>query len=162
MVVGNNSIYMHAHIRHLVGIVANQGDLDEKSSIKGAHFIRLCSLRDIPLVFLVNTPSDPDFLSSHGSPGLLAKARAQMMATLATSSVPKITIACGGSYGPSAYAMVSDVIILAHLPILCIIVWQSNAAKFHVLVAPCKNRCGLIQAPQQGASKLWRFGVRLC
>lgn len=91
-----------------MGIVANQGDLDEQSSLKGAHFVRLCSLRDIPLVFLVNTPSDQDFLSSHGSPGNIAKARAQMMATLATSHVPKITVVCGGSYGPSAYAMVRE------------------------------------------------------
>ena len=90
-----------------MGIVANQGDLDEKSSLKGAHFVRLCSLRDIPLLFLVNTPSDPYFLSAHGSPGLVAKARAQMMATLATSSVPKIAVVCGGSYGASGYAMVS-------------------------------------------------------
>lgn len=93
--------------RYLVGIVANQGELDEKSSVKGAHFVRLCSLRDIPLLFLVNTPSDSQFLSHHGSPGEVAKARAQMMAILATSNVPKITIVCGGSYGPSAYAMVS-------------------------------------------------------
>ena len=93
----------------MVGIVANEGELDEQSSLKGAHFVRLCSLRDIPLVFLVNTPPDPDFLSLHGSPGTVAKARAQMMATLATSNIPKITIICGGSYGPSAYAMVSEI-----------------------------------------------------
>ena len=87
-------------------MVANAGELDEKSSLKGAHFVRLCSLRGIPLVFLVNTPSDADFLSIHGSPGTTAKARAQMMATVATSSVAKFTVVCNGSYGPSAYAMV--------------------------------------------------------
>lgn len=96
----------YSSCRYLVGVVANQGDLDEHSSLKGAHFVRLCSLRGIPLLFLVNTPSDSHFLSAHGSPGKVAKARAQMMATVATSSVPKITVVCGGSYGPSAYAMV--------------------------------------------------------
>lgn len=95
-------------IRYLVGVVANQGELDEHSSLKGAHFVRLCSLRGIPLIFLVNTPSDADFLSVHGSPGMVTKARAQMIATLATSLVPKITVVCGGSYGPSAYAMVRE------------------------------------------------------
>lgn len=98
---------MFTFFRYLVGVLANQGDLDEQSSLKGAHFVRLCSLRGIPLLFLVNTPSDLDFLSVQGSPGGTIKARAQMMATLATSSVPKITVVCGGSYGPSAYAMVS-------------------------------------------------------
>lgn len=94
----------------MVGILANQGDLDEPSALKGAHFVRLCSLRGVPLLFLVNTPSDSDFLSAHGSSGNTVKARAQMMATLATSHVPKITIICGGSYGPSAYAMVSFIV----------------------------------------------------
>lgn len=93
--------------RYLIGVLANQGELDEQSSIKGAHFVRLCSLRDIPLVFLVNTPSDAEFLSTHGSTGNTEKARAQMISILATSSVPKITIVCGGSYGPCSYAMVS-------------------------------------------------------
>lgn len=87
-------------------MVASAGELDEKSALKGAHFVRLCSLRGIPLVFLVNTPSDADFLSVHGSPGTVAKARAKMMATVATSPSVKLTVICGGSYGPSAYAMV--------------------------------------------------------
>lgn len=93
--------------RYLVGVLANQGELDEQSSLKGAHFVRLCSIRGVPLLFLVNTQSDKDFLSADGSSGRIVKARAQMMATVATSSVPKITVICGGSYGPSAYAMVS-------------------------------------------------------
>ena len=63
-------------------------------------------MRDTPLVFLVNTPSDKDFLAPHGTSGLVAKAQAQMMSVVATSPVPKLTIVLGGSYGPSAYAMV--------------------------------------------------------
>ena len=93
-------------LRYLIGIVANQGALNESSSLKGAHFARLCSLRGIPLVFLVNTPSDPEFLSTHGNDGLTVKARALMMATIATSPVPKMTVVLGGCYGPSSYAMV--------------------------------------------------------
>lgn len=92
--------------RHLVGLLGNQGVLDAPSALKGAHFIRLCSLRGIPLVFLVNTLSDADFLASHGAAGLVAKAQAQMISCLATSSVPKLTVVLGGSYGPSAVAMV--------------------------------------------------------
>ena len=37
-----------------VGIVANNGILFSESSLKGAHFIELCSQRNIPLVFLQN------------------------------------------------------------------------------------------------------------
>lgn len=66
-------------------------------------------------MFLVNTPSDADFLSAHGSPGTVAKARAQMMAMVATSPGIKLTVICGGSYGPSAYAMVSFVVGRLHV-----------------------------------------------
>jgi 3-methylcrotonyl-CoA carboxylase beta subunit len=38
----------------LVGIVANNGILFSESSLKGAHFVELCSQRNIPLVFLQN------------------------------------------------------------------------------------------------------------
>jgi 3-methylcrotonyl-CoA carboxylase beta subunit len=37
-----------------VGIVANNGILFSESALKGAHFIELCSQRNIPLVFLQN------------------------------------------------------------------------------------------------------------
>jgi 3-methylcrotonyl-CoA carboxylase beta subunit len=37
-----------------VGIVANNGILFSESALKGAHFIELCSQRNIPLIFLQN------------------------------------------------------------------------------------------------------------
>src|SRR3546814_19295138 len=37
-----------------VGIIANNGILFSESPLKGAHFIELCSQRNIPLVFLQN------------------------------------------------------------------------------------------------------------
>jgi 3-methylcrotonyl-CoA carboxylase beta subunit len=37
-----------------VGILANNGILFSESSLKGAHFIELCTQRDVPLVFLQN------------------------------------------------------------------------------------------------------------
>ncbi len=37
-----------------VGILANNGVLFSESSLKGAHFIELCTMRRIPLVFLQN------------------------------------------------------------------------------------------------------------
>ena len=93
---------------HLVGIVANAGELTADSAKKGSHFVRLCTLRGIPMLFFVNTPPDALYLSETGSDGATAKARAQMMAAIATSSSPKITIVLGGCYGPSGFAMVSE------------------------------------------------------
>lgn len=40
---------------HLVGIVANNGELLYQAALKGSHFVQLCDQRDIPLLFLQNT-----------------------------------------------------------------------------------------------------------
>jgi len=45
---------IRAHLGYPVGIVANNGILFSESALKGAHFIELCSQRNIPLVFLQN------------------------------------------------------------------------------------------------------------
>jgi len=37
-----------------VGILGNNGVLFNESALKGAHFIELCTQRNIPLVFLQN------------------------------------------------------------------------------------------------------------
>lgn len=37
-----------------VGILGNNGILFNESALKGAHFIELCTQRNIPLVFLQN------------------------------------------------------------------------------------------------------------
>ncbi len=39
-----------------VGLVFNDGELSAQACAKGAHFIELCCQRDIPLVFLVDSP----------------------------------------------------------------------------------------------------------
>lgn len=38
----------------LIGIVANNGILFSESAVKAAHFIELCSQRNVPLLFLQN------------------------------------------------------------------------------------------------------------
>lgn len=37
-----------------VGIIGNNGILFNESAVKGAHFIELCTQRNIPLIFLQN------------------------------------------------------------------------------------------------------------
>lgn len=52
---GSSLVTGFAHIYgHKVGIIANNGILFSSSSLKGAHFIELCSQRNIPLIFLQN------------------------------------------------------------------------------------------------------------
>lgn len=46
---------MCVQTRHLVGIVANNGELLYEAALKGSHFVQLCDQRDVPLLFLQNT-----------------------------------------------------------------------------------------------------------
>jgi len=86
-----------------VGIVANNGVLFSESSVKGAHFVTLCSMRKIPLIFLQNiTGFIVGKKSQHGG---IAKDGAKLVHAVANADVPKFTIIVGGSYGAGNYGM---------------------------------------------------------
>ena len=86
-----------------VGIVANNGVLFIEAAEKGAHFIELCSQRRIPLIFLQNITG---FMvgRKYENAGI-ARAGAKMVTAVATTSVPKITMIVGGSFGAGNYGM---------------------------------------------------------
>jgi 3-methylcrotonyl-CoA carboxylase beta subunit len=86
-----------------VGILANNGILFSESSMKGTHFIELCSSRGVPLVFLQNITG---FMvgKEYENEGI-AKNGAKMVMAVANASVPKFTVIIGGSFGAGNYAM---------------------------------------------------------
>jgi acetyl-CoA carboxylase carboxyltransferase component len=86
-----------------VGIIANNGVLFAESSLKGTHFIELCSFRRIPLVFLQNITG---FMvgKTYENAGI-ARDGSKLVHAVANANVPKITIITGGSYGAGNYAM---------------------------------------------------------
>ncbi len=86
-----------------VGILANNGILFSESSVKGAHFIQLCSQRKIPLVFLQNITGF--MIGSEAEHGGIAKHGAKMVLAVSNANVPKITVVIGGSYGAGNYGM---------------------------------------------------------
>ncbi|KAF6844508.1 methylcrotonoyl- carboxylase beta chain [Colletotrichum musicola] len=88
---------------HRVGIVANDGILFAESSVKGAHFIELCSQRGIPLVFLQNISGF--MVGSAAERGGIAKHGAKLVTAVACADVPKFTVVVGGSYGAGNYGM---------------------------------------------------------
>ncbi|KAM9324658.1 methylcrotonoyl-CoA carboxylase beta chain, mitochondrial-like [Gastrophryne carolinensis] len=106
---GTTLVTGFAHIEgNLVGIVASNGVLTHDASLKGSHFVQICNQRGIPLLFLQNTASRDDFPSSVTKAEVLTnrlKAQASMMAAVACSSVPKITLVIGGCYGGESFAM---------------------------------------------------------
>jgi 3-methylcrotonyl-CoA carboxylase beta subunit len=86
-----------------VGIVANNGILFSASALKGAHFIQLCNQRGIPLVFLQNISGF--MVGRDYEAGGIAKDGAKMVTAVACSTVPKLTVIIGGSFGAGNYAM---------------------------------------------------------
>uniref|UniRef100_A0A8C2ZYC8 methylcrotonoyl-CoA carboxylase n=1 Tax=Cyclopterus lumpus TaxID=8103 RepID=A0A8C2ZYC8_CYCLU len=93
---------------HLLGIVANNGELSYQAALKGSHFVQLCDQRDVPLLFLQNTApttaptvstTQAEVNSNH------LKAQGAMMSAVACASVPKITVVIGGCHGADSYAM---------------------------------------------------------
>lgn len=86
-----------------VGIVANDGVLFSESAQKGAHFVQMCSKRNVPLVFLQNITG---FMvgKKFESEGI-AKHGAKMVSAVANANVPKITAIVGASYGAGNYGM---------------------------------------------------------
>ena len=101
---GETLITGFAHIDgYPCGIIANNGVLFSEAAQKGAHFVELCSQRKIPLVFLQNITGfmvgqkyENEGIARHG---------AKMVTAVATTSVPKITMVIGGSFGAGNYGM---------------------------------------------------------
>jgi 3-methylcrotonyl-CoA carboxylase beta subunit/propionyl-CoA carboxylase len=87
----------------LVGIVANNGVLFSESALKATHFIELCNVRGIPLVFLQNITGF--MVGRQYERGGIAKDGAKMVHAVANSVVPKFTVIIGGSFGAGNYGM---------------------------------------------------------
>jgi len=83
--------------------VANDGVLFSESAQKGAHFVQMCSKRNIPLLFIQNITG---FMvgKKFESEGI-AKHGAKMVSAVANANVPKITAIVGASYGAGNYGM---------------------------------------------------------
>lgn len=86
-----------------VGIVANHGELTSQASAKGAHFVELCCQRDIPLLFMVDSPgfARSDQADQRG----VGKHGAKLLNAVANADVPKFTLIVGQAYGAAYYAM---------------------------------------------------------
>jgi 3-methylcrotonyl-CoA carboxylase beta subunit/propionyl-CoA carboxylase len=87
----------------LVGILANSGVLFSESALKGTHFIELCNMRGIPLIFLQNITGF--IVGRQYERAGIAKDGAKMVHAVANSVVPKFTVIIGGSFGAGNYGM---------------------------------------------------------
>src|SRR5574341_122769 len=86
-----------------VGIVANNGVLFAESAQKGAHFVELCTARNMPLLFLQNITGF--MVGKEYEAGGIARDGAKMVHAVANARVPKFTVIVGGSFGAGNYGM---------------------------------------------------------
>lgn len=86
-----------------IGILANNGVLFSETSLKGAHFIELCTSRKIPILFLQNITGF--IVGKQYEHGGIAKDGAKFVHAVANANVPKFTVVFGGSFGAGNYAM---------------------------------------------------------
>jgi acetyl-CoA carboxylase carboxyltransferase component len=101
---GTTIITAFAHINGIpVGIIANNGILFSESALKATHFIELCNFRKLPIVFLQNITGF--MVGKEYEHKGIARDGAKMVHAVATSTVPRITLIIGGSYGAGNYAM---------------------------------------------------------
>ncbi|MCC5842166.1 MAG: acyl-CoA carboxylase subunit beta [Opitutales bacterium] len=95
----------------VVGIIANQpnfkaGCLDIDSSDKGARFIRVCNIYQVPIVNLVDVPGFfPGLAQERGG---IIRHGAKMLFAYASATVPKITVILRKAYGGAYLAMCSS------------------------------------------------------
>jgi 3-methylcrotonyl-CoA carboxylase beta subunit len=86
-----------------VAMLANNGILFSESALKGAHFLQLANRRRVPLLFLQNITGF--MVGRRYEAGGIARDGAKMVTAVACSTVPKLTVVIGGSFGAGNYAM---------------------------------------------------------
>jgi 3-methylcrotonyl-CoA carboxylase beta subunit len=86
-----------------VGIIANNGVIFSETSLKGAHFVELCTSRNIPILFLQNITGF--IVGKEYEHKGIARDGAKFVHAVANANVPKFTLVFGGSFGAGNYAM---------------------------------------------------------
>jgi geranyl-CoA carboxylase beta subunit len=88
---------------HACGLIGNNGPITPAGAAKATQFIQLCEQSNTSLLFfhnttgfMVGTNAEQNGIIKHGS---------KMLQAVANTTVPKLTIVVGGSYGAGNYAM---------------------------------------------------------
>jgi 3-methylcrotonyl-CoA carboxylase beta subunit len=146
---------------HVVGVVANQraiaaqkrglepserelqigGVLYSESADKGARFVEICNQKKVPLLFIQDVTGF--MVGSRAERGGIIKDGAKMVNAVANSTVPKITLFTGNSFGAGNYAMCGKAYgarFLYAWPSAAISVMGGEQASKTLLAIQLKNR----------------------
>lgn len=88
---------------HAVGIIGNNGPLDNAGAAKATQFIQRCSQLGTPLVFLQNITGYMVGLDAER--GGMIKHGSKMIQAVTNATVPRFTFVIGASFGAGNYGM---------------------------------------------------------
>jgi geranyl-CoA carboxylase beta subunit len=101
---GAATVCGHARLNGIaIGIISNNGPIDESGASKAAHFIQVCCQSGTPIVYLVNTTGF--MVGRQVEQAGIVKHGSRMVQAVANATVPQITITCGASFGAGNYGM---------------------------------------------------------
>ena len=101
---GSATVCGHARIEgHAVGIITNNGPIDNAGAAKATHFIQACCQSRTAILYLNNTTG---FMvgRQYEERGMIKQGSAMIQA-VASATVPQITLYCGASFGAGNYGM---------------------------------------------------------
>jgi geranyl-CoA carboxylase beta subunit len=88
---------------HPCGVIGNNGPITAQGAAKAGQFIQLCEQSGTPLLFLHNTTGF--IVGRHAEQAGIIKHGSKLIQAVTNSTVPKISIVVGGSFGAGNYAM---------------------------------------------------------
>jgi len=101
---GSATVCGHAHIEGWpVGIITNNGPIDNAGATKATHFIQACCQSRTPILYLQNTTGY--MVGKALEEGGMIKHGSKMIQAVTNATVPQITLHCGASFGAGNYGM---------------------------------------------------------
>lgn len=101
---GTQTVCGHGEIEgHAVGIIGNNGPIDNEGATKAAQFIQLCCQSNTPIVYLQNTTGY--MVGKQYEAGGMIKHGSKMIQAVSNATVPQITLMIGASFGAGNYGM---------------------------------------------------------
>ena len=86
-----------------LGIVTNNGPIDEAGAAKATHFIQSCCQTRTPILYLNNTTGF--MVGKRYEEAGIIKHGSKMIQAVSNATVPQFTIFCGASFGAGNYGM---------------------------------------------------------
>lgn len=87
----------------VVGIIGNNGPIDDQGAAKAGQFIQLCNQSGSPIVYLQNTTGY--MVGKDAEQRGIVKHGSKMIQAVSNATVPQLTVLIGASYGAGNYGM---------------------------------------------------------